>query len=87
MTTPLRDMLKHDERKWNEKHTHCLKNVIDANAALDKRVHFYHPQRLLYLQVDASSHELGAALMQTMAQLNSPPELSQRRKFASRAPR
>ena len=87
MTTPVRDMLKHDEKKWNEKHTHCLKNVIDAIAAPDKRVHFYHPQRLLYLQVDASSHGLGAALMQTMAQSNSLPELSDRLKFASRAPR
>ena len=26
LTTPLRDLLKHDEWKWNEEHTQCFKN-------------------------------------------------------------
>ena len=64
LTTPLRDLLKHDEWKWNEEHTQCFKNVIDAIAAPDKRLQFYDPQCPLYLQVDASSHRLGEALMQ-----------------------
>ena len=75
LTTPLRDLLKHDKWKWNEEHTQCFKNVIDAIAAPNKRLQFYDPQRPLYLQVDAFSHGLGAALMQD----NGPVE------FASRA--